>query len=62
MLSSSFADELIGKLIAEMGFSSFVQHIKLSKLNAFNTAIINRSVGQRMAQIYMNEFINEEED
>lgn len=61
MLSSSYADELIGKLVALLGFSNFMEHIVLSHLNAFNAAIVNRSVGQRMAQIYMDEKINEEE-
>ncbi len=62
MLSSSYADELIGKLIALFGFSNFMEHIIVSNLNAFNAAIVNRSVGQRMAQIYMDEKINEEDD
>lgn len=62
MLSSSYADELIGKLVALFGFSNFMEHIIISHLNAFNAAIVNRSVGQRMAQIYMEEKINEEED
>lgn len=62
MLSSSFADELIGKLIALLGFSQFMQFIIISNLNEFNAAIVNRSVGQRMAQIYMEEKINEDED
>lgn len=62
ILSSSYADELVGKLVALFGFSNFMEHIVLSRLNAFNAAIVNRSVGQRMAQIYMEEKINEEED
>ena len=62
ILSSSYADELIGKLIVLFGFSNFMEHIVISNLNAFNAAIVNRSVGQRMAQIYMEEKINEEED
>ena len=62
ILSSSFADELIGKLIALLGFSQFMQHIVISNLNEFNSAVVNRSVGQRMAQIYMEEKINEEEE
>ena len=62
ILSSSYADELIGKLVALFGFSNFMEHIVISHLNAFNAAIVNRSVGQRMAQIYMEEPINEEED
>lgn len=59
MLSSSFADELIGKLVAMFGFSNFMEHIVLSNLNSFNASIVNRSVGQRMAQIYMDEKIVE---
>ena len=62
MLSSSFADEFVGKLIANMGFSRFMQHITISNLNGFNSAIINRSVGQRMAQIFMEEKIDEDND
>ena len=61
MLSSSFADELVGKLMAKFGISKFMEHIVLSNLNSFNSAIVNRSVGQRMAQIYMDEMINEEQ-
>ncbi len=62
MLSSSYADELIGKLIAFLGFSKFMQYIILLNLNDFNASIVNRSVGQRMAQIYMEEKINEDEE
>ena len=62
IMSSSFADELIGKLIALLGFSKFMQHIVISNLNDFNSAIVNRSVGQRMAQIFMDEKVNEEEE
>ena len=62
MLSSSFADELIGKLIAQLGFSRFMQYIVVQNLNEFNSAIVNRSVGQRMAQIFMDETINEEDE
>ena len=59
MLSSSFADELIGKLISKLGFLGFTKHIKISNVNEFNSLIINRSVGQRMAQIYMDKEIDE---
>ncbi len=61
-LSSSFADELIGKLIAKLGFLGFMKHITISNTNEFNSLVINRSVGQRMAQIYMDERIDEAED
>ena len=59
MLSSSFADELIGKLIADMGFSKFLQCITITNLNEYNSLIVNRSVGQRMAQIFMDEKVDE---
>lgn len=59
MISSSFADELIGKLIAKYGFSAFMQHIVILNTNKFIDAIINRSVGQRMAQIFMDYEIDE---
>ena len=62
MLSSSFADELIGKLIATIGFSGFIQHIKIVNLNDYNSLIVNRSVGQRMAQIYMDGNVDETAD
>lgn len=61
IISSSFADELIGKLVALFGFSNFLQHITISNLNDFNASIVNRSVGQRMAQKYMDEVINEDD-
>lgn len=61
IISSSFADELIGKLIGTLGFSKFMQHIVISNVNDFNEAVINRSVGQRMAQIFMGERIVEED-
>lgn len=59
MISSSFADELIGKLIAKYGFSAFMQHIVILNTNKFIDAIINRSVGQRMAQLFMDYEIDE---
>ena len=62
MLSSSFADELIGKLIADLGFSNFIKHIKEVNLNDYNALIVNRSVGQRMAQINMEISVNETDE
>ena len=61
MIGSSFADELIGKLIAKYGFSKFMQHIVIMGTNDLTEAIINRSVGQRMAQVFMDQEIDETE-
>lgn len=54
-ISSSFADELIGKIIKEKGFVFFTQAFRLTNLTPFLIAIINRSVEQRMAQIYYDK-------
>lgn len=55
LISSSFADELIGKIIAEKGFLYFTQAFRIINVTPANTSILNRSVGQRMAQIYFEE-------
>ena len=52
MISSSFADEFIGKLIAELGFFRFTKLITMTNVNATVEPILNRSVSQRMAQLY----------
>lgn len=52
LISSSFADELVGKIIAEKGFVYFAKAFRIANLSEYNTTILNRSVGQRMAQIY----------
>jgi hypothetical protein len=49
VVSSSFADELIGKLVAEYGFFSFNQIFRLRGMNVTVQSIMNRSVSQRMA-------------
>lgn len=51
-ISSSFADELIGKIIKEKGFVFFIQVVSLINIAPLVMAIINRSVEQRMAQMY----------
>lgn len=48
VISSSFADELIGKLVAEYGFFGFMQIFKLKNMNDIIQSIVNRSVSQRM--------------
>lgn len=50
VVSSSFADELIGKLLIHFGFSAFNQIIKLKNMNSLIQAIVNRSVSQRIAE------------
>ena len=60
IISSSFSDELIGKLVVELGFMFFGQTITLKNITDVNRAIVNRSVGQRMAQKYFDEPIPEE--
>lgn len=52
VVSSSFADELIGKIIAENGFVYFMRYFELRNISPFNISVINRSVEQRVAQKY----------
>ncbi|MCH5286833.1 MAG: STAS-like domain-containing protein [Christensenellaceae bacterium] len=54
-ISSSYADELIGKMVASIGFVRFTQVCSLKNLSPFVASVINRSVQQRMAQIYYSE-------
>ena len=61
VVSSSFADELIGKLVAKVGFSRFGNYFSMQGLSQFCQKIIDRSVQQRMAQMYYDEQIKEEE-
>jgi len=52
VVSSSFADELIGKLVLELGFIGFTQRIQLIGMNDFIAPIVDRSVAQRMAEMF----------
>lgn len=61
-ISSSYADELIGKLVAEIGFVQFCKRVSIENIAAFNVPIINRSVGQRMAQLYYDSSIPDSAD
>ncbi len=54
-ISSSFSDELIGKIIKNKGFVFFTQAFRLVNLTSLVAAIINRSVEQRMAQMYYDK-------
>ena len=62
LVSSSYADELIGKLVAEIGFSVFNSYCQLRNLSSLNQQVVDRSVQQRMAQEYYNEPPMEDED
>ena len=50
LISSSFADELIGKLVLEYGFFGFNNVIRLKNMNSLVQTIVQRSVSQRMAE------------
>ena len=52
IVSSSFADEAIGKLFVTLGFYKFSRLIRLTNMNETVETIINRSIGQRMATEY----------
>ena len=51
IISSSFADEFIGKLVQYYGFVHFNNLFKIINVGANNISIINRSVIQRMSEI-----------
>ena len=50
VISSSFADELIGKLLVRFGFYQFNHYFRLQNMNNIVQAIVHRSVSQRMAE------------
>jgi len=55
MISSSFADELIGKLVTEFGFYGFHNIFKLKNMNPDVPSIVQRSVAQRMIESFNGE-------
>lgn len=62
VVSSSFADELIGKIVAEKGFMYFMHYFEMKNVSAFNMGVINRSVEQRMAQKYYDNKLPDIDD
>ena len=52
VISSSFADEFVGKLVIELGFYNFNNMVKISNINTTIEAILNRSIYQRMAEVF----------
>lgn len=62
VVSSSFADELIGKIVAEQGFIYFTHYFEIRNISPFNMNVINRSVEQRMAQKYYDNTLPDMDD
>jgi hypothetical protein len=50
MISSSFADEFIGKLFVELGPMSFVSRVRQTRMTGVVRALIDRAILQRTAQ------------
>ena len=50
VVSSSFADEVIGKMFAEMGFNHFNRRIKLVKMNATVSSLVDRAIALRLSE------------
>jgi anti-sigma regulatory factor (Ser/Thr protein kinase) len=50
VISSSFADEVLGKLLIELGFFNFNNLVKLKNMSPLIQQIVQRSVAQRMAE------------
>lgn len=50
VVSSSFADEVIGKMFAEMGFNVFNRRIKLANMNATVSSLVDRAIALRLSQ------------
>lgn len=51
VVSSSFADEVIGKMFVEMGMSRFARRIKLQNMNETVASLVDRAVSRRMQDV-----------
>jgi hypothetical protein len=49
LVSSSFADEVVGKLFAELGPLAFMQRFQFQKINPTVRQLVDRAIAQRMA-------------
>ncbi len=58
ILSSSFADELLGKLVVEFGYCGFANILKLKNMNSTIQAIVQRSIAQKMMESMNGNGIN----
>lgn len=47
-VSSSFADELVAKVLVEVGIESFLKCVKIRNANDFIKTIINSSINDRL--------------
>lgn len=54
VISSSFADELIGKLVIEFGFFNFNNIIRMINMNELCQTIVQRSIAQRLNEELKN--------
>jgi hypothetical protein len=52
VISSSFADELVGKMLVHFGFAGFNDIVRLKHMNPTIQAIVQRSVAQRMSEAF----------
>jgi hypothetical protein len=50
VISSSFADEVLGKLALEMGLVQFINKFRLDNMSDTIEAIVNRAIQQRIAE------------
>jgi hypothetical protein len=55
VISSSFADELVGKLVIAFGFFGFNNIVRLRGMNEIVQQLVQRSVAQRMAESLNNQ-------
>ena len=62
IISSSFADELMGKLVTEFGFYGFNNIFKLKNMNSNVQSIVQRSVAQRMMESFNGNGTNHSDD
>ena len=47
-ISSSFADELIAKVLIEVGIENFLKNVKIRNANTFIKTMINSSINDRL--------------
>lgn len=50
VVSSSFADEVIGKMVADMGFTGFSSRIQLRNMNPTVVTLVDRAIARRLGQ------------
>ena len=49
IISSSFADEVFGKLVKEIGFLNFNQNFTITNITSTNHNLIDKAINQRIA-------------